>query len=97
MKMMRMKLLLVAVEVACLVSGIFSFGSQTLSQLSFLENGVVSTRPSSTQPQPLMVDLTLIQEALSKGAGLSLSLSLSQLIFFKWFLCVMCFLLKTAF
>ncbi|BAT95207.1 Pectin acetylesterase [Vigna angularis] len=66
--MMTMKLLLVAVELACLVSGIFSFGSQTLSQLSFLENGVVSTRPSSTQPQPLMVDLTLIQEAHSKGA-----------------------------
>jgi len=78
--MMTMKLLLVAVELACLVSGIFSFGSETLSQLSFLENGVVSTRPSSSQPQPqpqpLMVDLTLIQGAHSKGAGLSLSLSL---------------------
>ncbi|ESW17077.1 hypothetical protein PHAVU_007G208200 [Phaseolus vulgaris] len=68
--MMTMKLLLVAVELACLVSGIFSFGSETLSQLSFLENGVVSTRPSSSQPQPqpLMVDLTLIQGAHSKGA-----------------------------
>ncbi|KAK7356236.1 hypothetical protein VNO80_15504 [Phaseolus coccineus] len=66
--MMTMKLLLVAVELACLVYGIFSFGSETLSQLSFLENGVVSTRPSSSQPQPLMVDLTLIQGAHSKGA-----------------------------
>jgi len=94
-----MKLLLVAVELACLVSGIFSFGSESLSQLSFLENGVVSTRPSSSQPQPLMVDLTLIQGAQSKGAGLSLSLSLSLslLIFLKGLLCVMCHLLKTTF
>nr|ACU23749.1 unknown [Glycine max] len=79
---MTMKLVLVVVvEVACLVSGILSFGSETLSELSFLENDVVSTtRPSSSsqlqpqpQPQPLMVDLTLIHEADSKGAGLSLS------------------------
>lgn len=77
---MTMKLVLVVVvEVACLVSGILSFGSETLSELSFLENDVVSTtRPSSSsqlQPQPLMVDLTLIHEADSKGAGLSLSLT----------------------
>ncbi|RZB87138.1 Pectin acetylesterase 2 isoform B [Glycine soja] len=67
---MTMKLVLVVVEVACLVSGILSFGSETLSELSFLENDVVSTtRPSSSsQPQPLMVDLTLIHEADSKGA-----------------------------
>ncbi|KAK7278106.1 hypothetical protein RJT34_23131 [Clitoria ternatea] len=64
-----MKLLLLAVEFACFVSGIFSFGSQTFSTLSFLENDVVYTKPlSSPQPQPLMVDLTLIQEAGSKGA-----------------------------
>ncbi|TKY52391.1 Pectin acetylesterase 6 [Spatholobus suberectus] len=66
---MTMKLLLVAVELACLVCGIFSFGSETLSTLSFLENDAVSTRASSSpQPQPLMVDLTLIQGADSKGA-----------------------------
>ncbi|KAG5151895.1 hypothetical protein JHK84_028367 [Glycine max] len=72
---MTMKLVLVVVEVACLVSGILSFGSETLSELSFLENDVVSTtRPSSSsQPQPLMVDLTLIHEADSKGAVLDFS------------------------
>ncbi|CAJ1977922.1 unnamed protein product [Sphenostylis stenocarpa] len=68
---MTMKLLLIAVELVCLLSGIFSFGSETLSELSFLESDVVPTRPSSSsssQPQPLMVDLTLIQGADSKGA-----------------------------
>ena len=70
---MTMKLVLVVVEVACLVSGILSFGSETLSELSFLENDVVSTARPSSSSQPLMVDLTLIHEADSKGAGLSLS------------------------
>ena len=66
---MTMKLVLVVVvEVACLVSGILSFGSETLSELSFLENDVVSTARPSSSFQPLMVDLTLIQGADSKGA-----------------------------
>ncbi|XP_020226162.1 pectin acetylesterase 6 [Cajanus cajan] len=67
---MTMKLVLVfVVQLACFVSGILSFGSETLSPLSFLDNNAVSTRHSSSpQPQPLMVDLTLIQGADSKGA-----------------------------
>lgn len=67
---MTMKLVLVfVVQLACFVSGILSFGSETLSPLSFLDNDAVSTRHSSSpQPQPLMVDLTLIQGADSKGA-----------------------------
>jgi len=68
---MKMKLLLIllAFEFAFLVSGFISSGSDTT--LSFSENGVVS--PNSLQPH--MVDLTLIQGADSKGAGLSLFLT----------------------
>ncbi|CAK8544476.1 unnamed protein product [Lathyrus sativus] len=52
---------------------IFSFiisviRSDTLSPLYMLENDVVSVPVSSSQPQPLMVPLTLIQGADSKGA-----------------------------
>ncbi|KAG5061804.1 hypothetical protein JHK85_002987 [Glycine max] len=65
---MKLLLLVAVVEVACLVSGILSFGSETLSELSFLENDVVSTARPSSSSQPLMVDLTLIQGADSKGA-----------------------------
>ncbi|KAL3031043.1 hypothetical protein AAZX31_02G006500 [Glycine max] len=65
---MKLLLLVAVVEVACLVSGILSFGSETLSELSFLENDVVSTARPSSSSQPLMVDLTLIQAADSKGA-----------------------------
>ncbi|CAL0300177.1 unnamed protein product [Lupinus luteus] len=68
--MTTMKLVLVAVGFACLLSGVISFGSDTLSMLSFLENGAVSvssTKPSSL-PQPVMVGLTLIEGAASTGA-----------------------------
>lgn len=67
---MRMKLLiLLAAEFAFLVSGIISSGSETQTLMSFSENDVVSL-------QPQMVNLTLIQGADSKGAGLYLSLFL---------------------
>ncbi|XP_019427884.1 PREDICTED: pectin acetylesterase 6-like isoform X2 [Lupinus angustifolius] len=65
-----MKLVLLAVGFACLVSGVISSGSDTHSMLSFLENGAVSvssTKPSSL-PQPVMVGLTLIEGAASTGA-----------------------------
>ncbi|RDX73851.1 Pectin acetylesterase 6 [Mucuna pruriens] len=66
---MTMKLVLVAVELACLVSGILSVESETLWTLSSLEEDAVSTRPySQPQPQSLMVNLTLILGADSKGA-----------------------------
>lgn len=93
---MKLLLLVAVVEVACLVSGILSFGSETLSELSFLENDVVSTARPSSSSQPLMVDLTLIQGADSKGAGLSLSLS-HTLFIFELLLCVVCLFLKTTF
>ncbi|KAK7269526.1 hypothetical protein RIF29_22257 [Crotalaria pallida] len=66
-----MKLVLIAVGFACLVSGVVSSGSDTLSVHPFLENDAVSvssTTKSSSLPQPLMVDLTLIQGAASSGA-----------------------------
>ncbi|XP_061354051.1 pectin acetylesterase 12-like [Gastrolobium bilobum] len=64
---MTMKLILVAIEFACLVYGVISSGSETLSVLSFLENGAVSEKAYSS-PQPFMVNLTLIEGADSKGA-----------------------------
>lgn len=60
---MKMKLLLILLTF--LVSGFISSGSDTT--LSFSENDVVL--------QPHMVDLTLIQGADSKGAGVSLFLT----------------------
>ncbi|KAJ7973161.1 Pectin acetylesterase [Quillaja saponaria] len=53
---------------SCFVSGIVSSGSERRTQtvLSYLENDVVSSPPSSAKP--LMVGLTLIQGAASKGA-----------------------------
>lgn len=60
---MKMKLLLILLTF--LVSGFISSGSDTA--LSFSENDVVL--------QPHMVDLTLIQGADSKGAGVSLFLT----------------------
>ncbi|XP_027367532.1 pectin acetylesterase 12 isoform X1 [Abrus precatorius] len=64
---MKTKLLLVAIQFACFVSAIFSFGSETLSVLSFIEKDAVTAKPFSS-PQPLMVDLTLVEGADSKGA-----------------------------
>lgn len=75
-KRLRMKLILIALA---FVSAVISARSEThsLSPLSLLENDVVpvpvaaAKRSSSPQPQPqpLMVPLTLIQGAASKGAG----------------------------
>ncbi|XP_057425527.1 pectin acetylesterase 10-like isoform X2 [Lotus japonicus] len=61
--MMTMKLFLIAFVFTCLVSGIVS----SRSVLSDLENDAVSAKPFSS-PQPIMVNLTLIQGADSKGA-----------------------------
>lgn len=72
--MMTMKLFLIAFVFTCLVSGIVS----SRSVLSLLENDAVSAKPFSS-PQPIMVNLTLIQGADSKGAGLSLSYSPTQI------------------
>ncbi|KAK2456840.1 pectin acetylesterase [Trifolium repens] len=60
---MKMKLLILfAAQFAFLVSGFISFESETL--FSFSQNDVVS----ANQLEPLMVNLTLIQGADSKGA-----------------------------
>ncbi|MED6185998.1 Pectin acetylesterase 12 [Stylosanthes scabra] len=65
---MKKKMMFFAFAFACLVSGVFSYGSEPLSVLSFLENGAVSAKPSSSSYQPLMVNLTLIHGAASTGA-----------------------------
>ena len=79
-----MKLFLIALVAFVSVAIISTTGSETHSEaeLSFFENDAVSLSTKPSQPQPLMVPLTLIQGAAAKGAGtilllLSLSLSLS--------------------
>ncbi|KAF7804989.1 pectin acetylesterase 3 isoform X1 [Senna tora] len=64
---MRMKLILLAIGFACFLSGVISSGSDIHSVFSYLENDLVAAK-SSSPPQPLMVALTLIQGAASKGA-----------------------------
>jgi hypothetical protein len=62
---MKMKLLILfAAQFAFLVSGFISSESETL--FSFSQNDFVS----ANQLEPLMVNLTLIQGADSKGAGI---------------------------
>lgn len=67
---------LVAYLYACSVIGLVFAGSldvfEDFKTLSFLESDAGS--PSSPVAQPLMVDLTLIQGADSKGAGTTQSL-----------------------
>lgn len=67
---MEMKVIFVAIAFACCISCVISSGSEneTHSVFSYLENDVVAAKASSA-PQPLMITLTLIQGAASKGAG----------------------------
>jgi len=53
--------------------------------LSLVQNDAAA---SPSLPKPLLVPLTLIQEAASKGAGISLSLSLSLSLFLFVFVIV---------
>lgn len=82
---MRMKLILIAIGLACFVSVVICGGSETHSVFSFLENDLVAAK-SSPSPQPLMIPLTLIQGADSKGAGIILSLPYFNLLFISLFL-----------
>ncbi|XP_054802046.1 pectin acetylesterase 12-like isoform X3 [Prosopis cineraria] len=52
---------------ACLISGVISRGSETHSEFSYLDNDFVAAKASSSA-QPLVVALTLIEGAASKGA-----------------------------
>lgn len=54
---------------------------ETLSPLYMLENDDFSAKVPSSKPQPLMVPLTLIQGADSKGAGFVSSFSLTSLCY----------------
>lgn len=65
----RMKMILILIPFAFVSVVISAVGSEidSHSQLSFLQNDAVG-------PQSLMVPLTLIQAAASKGAGISLPL-----------------------
>ncbi|KAI4301611.1 hypothetical protein L6164_034872 [Bauhinia variegata] len=64
---MTMKLILIAIGFVCFVSGVICSGSEREPPLSYLENDFAMAR-SSASPQPLMVGLTLIEGADSKGA-----------------------------
>jgi hypothetical protein len=78
---MKMKLLILfAAQFAFLVSGFISSESETL--FSFSQNDFVS----ANQLEPLMVNLTLIQGADSKGAGIYFYLYLSFSVQFSFFL-----------
>ena len=74
---MRSRMNLIGIAFVCLVSGALSLGFETETVLSYLENNVVVPQSSSLpHSELLMVPLTLIEGAASKGAGISLSLSL---------------------
>lgn len=63
------------------------------SPLSLLENDAVSVSLDAAKPLPLMVPLTLIQGAASKGAGDTLFLSLSD-CFVAFVFSVPCFVVN---
>lgn len=67
----RLLMSLYACTLICMVLGGSLDDFQDFKTLSFLENDAVS--PSTpAAPKPLMIDLTLIQSADSKGAGITL-------------------------